>query len=210
MGGGQTSSSSGEEDGDAEWRAAIDSLTATTAFSSSAAANGHPSSSSVAQPSCEDGSDALKPRKLNHYQIKVHKLLEDFLEKTIEIVSDTTDVIPEDPNSCSEGGIRLFKHAPPGIAVDNTDELYKNRKKPRILPGTELEEGSKEFKRRIRSVSVAGMDIVAAAKDATQKSKARLEARDAATRSYLQREEERVAELKKIRGEKWLPSLAPI
>ncbi|CAH9110890.1 unnamed protein product [Cuscuta epithymum] len=54
------------------------------------------------------------------------------------------------------------------------------------------------------------MDIIAAAKDATQKSKARLEARDAATRSYLQREEERVAELKKIRGEKWLPSLAPI
>lgn len=52
------------------------------------------------------------------------------------------------------------------------------------------------------------MDIVAAARDAYQKSVARLEAKDAAAKAAAKREEERVAEMKRIRGERWLPSIA--
>ncbi|RAL46676.1 hypothetical protein DM860_004955 [Cuscuta australis] len=206
-----SSSSSGEEDGDAEWRAAIDSIAAATPFRcSAAAANGLHSSASITHPTREDESDALKPPKLTHYQIKAQKLLDDIIEKAIEVVSDTRDDTLEDPiNGCSGGGIRLFKRAPPGIADDPTDELNRNRKKPRILPGKEIKEGSKEFKKRIKSVSVAGSDIMAAARDASQRAMARSEARDAATRAYLLREEERVAELKRRRGERWLPSVAP-
>lgn len=49
---------------------------------------------------------------------------------------------------------------------------------------------------------------MAAARDACQRSLARFEATDAAAKAKVKKEEERVAELKKIRGEKWLPSIA--
>ena len=65
-----------------------------------------------------------------------------------------------------------------------------------------------QFKQRLRSVAVDGKDIMAAARKAGQKSKARKEAKDAAAKEAAKREEERVAELKKTRGERWLPSLA--
>lgn len=65
-----------------------------------------------------------------------------------------------------------------------------------------------QFKRRLQSVAVDGESIMAAARNACQKSLARLEAKDAAAKEAAKREEERVAELKKIRGERWLPSLA--
>lgn len=49
---------------------------------------------------------------------------------------------------------------------------------------------------------------MATARDACQKALARLEAKDAAAKAAAKREEERVAELKRIRGERWLPSIA--
>lgn len=52
------------------------------------------------------------------------------------------------------------------------------------------------------------MDIITAAQDASQKSLAKLEARDAAAKIAAKKVEERIAELKKTRGERWLPSIA--
>ena len=49
---------------------------------------------------------------------------------------------------------------------------------------------------------------MAAARYTCQKSLARLEAKDAAAKAAANREKERVAELKRIRGERWLPSVA--
>lgn len=49
---------------------------------------------------------------------------------------------------------------------------------------------------------------MAAARDACQKSLAKFEAKDSAAQVAARREEERVAELKRIRGERWLPSMA--
>lgn len=60
----------------------------------------------------------------------------------------------------------------------------------------------------MQSVVVEGMDILASAKDACQKSRIKWETKEAAAREAAKREEERVAQLKKIRGEEWLPSIA--
>ncbi|XP_059293953.1 uncharacterized protein LOC132047075 [Lycium ferocissimum] len=205
MGSDGSSSSSSEEDGDAEWRAAIDSLAATTTFGKTTHSSATPTNGeSVSQ---EDQIDTLRPKKLKYYQIKAQKTLEDMLDKTIEIVRDTDHASQEEP-SVNGGGIRLFKRAPPGIVFDHTDELQQPRKKPRIRPGKEFDENSKEFKNQIKIVAVDGMDILAASKNAYQQLLARIEAREAAAKAAAKREEDRVAALKKIRGERWLPSVA--
>jgi hypothetical protein len=60
----------------------------------------------------------------------------------------------------------------------------------------------------LRSVVVDGNDIRVSAKKASERSLAKLEAREATAKAKTKREEERVQELKKVRGEKWLPSIA--
>ncbi|CAK9170805.1 unnamed protein product [Ilex paraguariensis] len=211
-GGGRSRSSSGEDDGDADWRAAIDSVAATTSFSRSTAnglastSNGSTSSRKV-HPAQNVQLENPKPQLLKHYQVKAQKVLDDILEKTIEVVRDPVHV-PDDDPVMDGGGIRLFKHAPPGIIFDHINELQGPKKRPRILPGKGIDEKSTKFRCQLRSVAVDGMDIIAAARDAGQKSLARRQTRDAAAKTAAKREEERVAELKRIRGERWLPSIA--
>uniref|UniRef100_A0A5B7BYV5 Uncharacterized protein n=1 Tax=Davidia involucrata TaxID=16924 RepID=A0A5B7BYV5_DAVIN len=211
-GGSRSSSSSGEEDGDADWRAAIDSVAAATSFSASTAdgvasiSNGS-TTKSIGHPTKDDQVTNHKPQILKHYQIKAQKLLDDILEKTIETVRDPIHA-PDNNTVINEGGIRLFKHAPPGIVFDHTDELQQPKKRPRIIPGEEIDEKSKKFRQQLQSVAVDGMDIITAARNTCQKSLAKLQAKDAAAKVAAKREEERVAELKRIRGERWLPSIA--
>ncbi|KAE9449616.1 hypothetical protein C3L33_18491, partial [Rhododendron williamsianum] len=201
---GASSSSSGEEDGDADWRAAIDSVaTATGRDRAASTSNG-----SATKSTKHDEVDNRKPQNIKHYQIKAQKLLDGILEETIEIVgADRIHILDEDSMN-SEGGVRLFKHAPPGIVFDHIDELQRPTKKPRILPGKEIDEKSKKFRWQLQSIAVDGMDIIAAARDSHQKTLAKKEAKDAAAKSAAKREEERVAELRKVRGERWLPSIA--
>jgi septation ring formation regulator EzrA len=52
------------------------------------------------------------------------------------------------------------------------------------------------------------VDIISEARDAEQKSLAQLEAKEAKAKAKAKKEEERVVELKRIRGERWLPSIA--
>ncbi|KAG5528435.1 hypothetical protein RHGRI_029197 [Rhododendron griersonianum] len=197
-------SSSGEEDGDADWRAAIDSVATTTGRDRAAST----SNGSATKSTKHDEVDNRKPQNIKHYQIKAQKLLDGILEETIEIVgADCIHILDEDPMN-SEGGVRLFKHAPPGIVFDHMDELQRPTKKPRILPGKEIDENSKKFRWQLQSIAVDGMDIIAAARDSHQKTLAKKEAKDAAAKSAAKREEERVAELRKVRGERWLPSIA--
>ncbi|XP_028772814.1 uncharacterized protein LOC114731336 [Neltuma alba] len=204
-------SSSGEEDGDARWRAAIESVAGTTSYISSFM-NGSSSASkekSRAKPSDDDDDGQRKPKtqQMKHYQVKAQRLLDDIIENTLEIVKEPMPILDEDPK-IQEGGVRLFKHAQPGIVFDHVDEPEPPRKRPRILPGEDIDEKSKKFKRQVRSVAVNGRDIMASAEDAYQKALARLEARDAAAKAAAQREKERVENLKKVRGERWLPSMA--
>ncbi|GAV83515.1 hypothetical protein CFOL_v3_26962, partial [Cephalotus follicularis] len=206
-----------EEDGNAEWRAAIDSIVATTSatFVGTNGFTNYPfSTTPTIKPitystpyATEEGQHQHNdPQKLKHYQIKAQKLLDDIVEKTLVTVKDPIQVPDNDP--MNEGGIRLFKNSPLGIVFDHIDEIQGPRKRPRILPGKEIDENSKKFKRQLQSVAVEGVDIMAAARDAHHKLLARLEAKDAAAKEKAKREEERIAELKKIRGEKWLPSIA--
>ncbi|XP_023532576.1 uncharacterized protein LOC111794698 [Cucurbita pepo subsp. pepo] len=200
-------SSSGEEDGDAQWRAAIDSVTTTSVFLSSLT-NGLPATSTTTASNSDDDSELnLGPQPPKQYQIKAQKMLENILETTLEVVEHST-AIPCDDSKTSEGGIRLFKNAPVGVVFDHIDELQRPTKKPKILPGKEINEKSKKFKQRIQSMAIEGKDIIAAGNRAREKSIARLEAKEAAAKAAAKGEEERVAELKKVRGEKWLPSIA--
>ncbi len=64
------------------------------------------------------------------------------------------------------------------------------------------------FKKLLQSIAVDGEDMLAAAREANWKSVARLDARDAAAKAKAKREEERIAELRRVRGERWLPSIA--
>lgn len=65
-----------------------------------------------------------------------------------------------------------------------------------------------QFKHQVQSVAVDGTNIITAAKNAFQKSLVKLEARESAAKAAAKKEEERVMELKKIRGERWLPCMA--
>ncbi|XP_041026939.1 uncharacterized protein LOC121267133 [Juglans microcarpa x Juglans regia] len=203
-------SSSGEEDGDSEWKAAINSVAVSSSSDFlSSFMNGSSATSNNTQ-SDDDDDDAGNRKQnpqLKYYQLKAQKLLDDMLGKKLEMVRDSIDAPHKDPE-IDEGGIHLFKHAPRGIVFDYIDECQQPRKKPRILPGKEIDEKSKKFRRQIQSAAVNAEDIMATARDAYQKALARLEAKDAAAKAAAKREEERVAELKRIRGERWLPSIA--
>ncbi|MCL7043129.1 hypothetical protein MKW94_025598, partial [Papaver nudicaule] len=196
-----SSSSSGEEDGDAEWRAAINSI-ATVANNQSAATN-----APVPKVSNRT-SNAEEQPKPKLFVVKMQKMLEDMLDKSLEMVNEPNVVGDDEPEVNEGGGIRLFRRAPPGIVFDPVDESQLPRKRPKILPGYEVDEKSKKFKRQLKSVVVDGVEIMASARNACKKSLARYEAKDAAAKAKAKKEEERVAELKKIRGEKWLPSIA--
>ncbi|KAI6699369.1 hypothetical protein NL676_013693 [Syzygium grande] len=209
----KSSSSSGEEDGDAEWKAAIDSVASADPFHAKNCAGdtSKPSSRSngkLCGPVLEEDPDPkCRPQLPKHYQIKAQKLLDDIVERNLEIVSNPVNIQDSDRED-DGGGIQLFRTAPRGIMFDRIDEPLGPKKKPRILPGEEINEKSKKFKRQLQSVVIDGLDVMGAAKAASQKSLARLEARDAAAKAAAKREEERVAELKRIRGERWLRSIA--
>lgn len=65
-----------------------------------------------------------------------------------------------------------------------------------------------QLRKQFQSVAVDGADVIAAASKERQKALARMEARENAAKTRTKREEERVAELKRIRGERWLPCIA--
>ncbi|KAL9264885.1 hypothetical protein AKJ16_DCAP05818 [Drosera capensis] len=201
--------SSEDEDGDEEWRAAINSVAGDFLTGGS---NGFAAAASNRKPSYSGDFERPESKALKHSQLKVRKALQDLLEKTIVIAKvpeATTDgKVEDDRGSGFDDGIRLFKDSPVGILLDHPDEIQGPKKKPRILPGEEINEKSKQFKWQIQSVTVDGMEILASAKESKRKALARKEAREAAAKAAAKRVEEQVKELKRIRGEKWLPSIA--
>ncbi|GJX27531.1 hypothetical protein Tco_0233827 [Tanacetum coccineum] len=198
MGGSRSSDDdSSSEDGDAEWRASISSIATTTFI---------PSINPTTTTTNETKSDN-KTTKL--YHIKAQKLLDDILEKSLQVVTrEPTEVVEDDSIANGGGGVRLFRDAPIGIVFDRANEYQGPLKRPRIIPKEEVDEKSKKFRQQIKSAAVDGNDIIASAKQAREKFLAKLAAREAAAKLKAQKEEERVAELKKIRGERWLPAIA--
>uniref|UniRef100_A0A0D9Z3I1 Uncharacterized protein n=2 Tax=Oryza TaxID=4527 RepID=A0A0D9Z3I1_9ORYZ len=206
-----SSSSSSDDDGDAAWKAAIESIAAvgfglplSNGAAKATSGGGGEASHGVEQQPPQEGKAQAPGLKL--YQIKVRNMLDNMLEKNLEIVKTTCSNLA-DPME-TDGGIKLFKKAPPGIRMDAMDKYHVQLKRPRILPGTDIDEKSKKFRHMLKSVAVDGNDILVSAKKSSERSLARLEAREAAAKAAAKREEERVRELKKTRGEKWLPSIA--
>ncbi|KAL0890437.1 hypothetical protein Bca101_014420 [Brassica carinata] len=194
--------SSSSEDEDPKWKAAINSIVTTTAYAASA------TKLAAATQQHEDGDFRAKPKKLTHAQMKVKKLLNEMVENTLDFVKDPVTVVPVDQEPENDCGVRLFKRCSTGIVFDHVDELQGPKKKPNLHPSRGLEGSSKEFKKRIKSIAVEGSDVLSAAVEAAKRASARLEAKEAAAKAKAKKEEERVAELKKVRGEKWLPSVA--
>uniref|UniRef100_A0ACD5X131 Uncharacterized protein n=1 Tax=Avena sativa TaxID=4498 RepID=A0ACD5X131_AVESA len=210
-GGSPTASSSSDDDGDATWKAAIESV-AVGGF-------GYPSSNGATKAASGGGSgedshgleqppqeEKAQAPGLKLYQIKVRNMLDDMLEKNLEIVRNPCSNLG-DPVETG-GGIKLFKKAPPGIRMDTVDKYHVQLKRPRILPRPEIDEKSKKFRHILQSVVVDGNEVLISAKEASEISLAKMEARETAAKAKAKREEERVTELKKVRGEKWLPSIA--
>ncbi|KAD7117779.1 hypothetical protein R6Q59_005689 [Mikania micrantha] len=202
---GGDSSTSGEEDGDAEWRAAINSVASTAPSNRSTVANGTTTTSSVDSPGREDKGNT---KNIKLYQIKAQKLLDEILEESLQVVSQEPTEVAENHTVINGGGVRLFRDAPLGILFNQVDEPQGPLKRPRIVPTVEVDEKSKKFKQQLKSVVVDGNDIISSAKKAYEGSLAKLEARDAAAKAKAKREEQRVAELKAVRGERWLPAVA--
>ncbi|XP_011035665.1 PREDICTED: uncharacterized protein LOC105133394 isoform X1 [Populus euphratica] len=204
--GGPASSSSEEED--ANWKAAIESIAATTTFANKVLSSTSNGSTSRSAPTTEAYAENTQDsRKLKHYQIKAQKCLDIILERTLEMVRDPIPVSDNDRDA-NDVGVRLFKHSPAGIVFDHLDKIQGPKKRPRILPGHGIDEKSKKFRHQIQSIAVDGADIISEARDAEQKSLAQLEAKEAKAKAKAKKEEERVVELKRIRGERWLPSIA--
>ncbi|PQP96319.1 uncharacterized protein Pyn_23583 [Prunus yedoensis var. nudiflora] len=220
MGEFSSSSSSSEEDGDSEWKAAINSAAAGASSVMSSFMNGFSANENgggaaeittrVKPSSCPSTTKSRSACPISPQIICTLFFISfNLMGKSLEIVNDPLIDLPDDEAVVDEdeGCIRLFKNAPPGIVFDHVDE-QPLRKRPRILPGREINEKSKKFRRQLESVVVDGKDIMAAARDKCQRSLSRLEATDEAAKAAAKREEERVAQLKKIRGEKWLPCIA--
>ncbi|XP_072984445.1 uncharacterized protein [Typha latifolia] len=211
MGRGSPSSSSGEEDGDENWRSAIESVAAADFVlpNSNGTTNTRPKTGKSNLEDFHNEERKNKPQTpgLKLYQIKAQRLLDDLLDQSIEIVRDPSLHL-SDTTESNGGGIKLFSRAPPGITIETVDKYSLPQKKPRIIPGEEIDEKSKKFRRQFRSVAVDGNDVIASAREASRRSLARFETKEAAAKAAAKREEERVLELKKTRGEKWLPSIA--
>ncbi|CAN6448142.1 unnamed protein product [Victoria cruziana] len=203
-------SSSGEEDGDEDWRSAINSVAVDASAPSFAVVTSqktrkknHGKGDDIHFDSDEE--EGAKQRPPNPHKQKVLKMLDDFLDRNLVFERNSIPEMKNTPEK-DESGIRLFHRAPPGLTF-KTDIALAPRKRAKILPYEEIDERSKEFKCRIRSVAVDGADVFAAAEVARQSALARFESRLAAEREAAKREEARIAELKRLRGEKWLPSM---
>jgi len=176
-------SSSSDEDGDENWRAAVNSVAVDSSAifrnGSNQNGTGHSKLSGI------DGGKEGKSSNLKSCQARAQDLLHRYLDKTLTIIAS-----PESPSHVckstiddAEDEIRLFRRAPRGITV-------------------------KPFQSQIQSVAVDGAIIIAKAEKEKTRALVRMQEKEAAAQAAVKKEEERVALLKQQRGEKWLPSIA--
>lgn len=158
----------------------------------------------------EEDKDQSSGLKL--YQTRLQDLLYKHLDKTFgderrSIPLPLRDEIVDE--SARTGGIRLFRRAPPGIVVPIRDEkIHGPGIKPQLRPSLTLEEDSDEHLVRLQATVVDGETVAHQAEQLRKRALA--SAKSAQTKADLARkkEDERVAELKRQRGEEWLPSVA--
>jgi hypothetical protein len=204
-------SSSSDEDGDENWRAAVNSVAVDSSAifrnGSNQNGTGHSKLSGI------DGGKEGKSSNLKSCQARAQDLLHRYLDKTLTIIAspESRSHVCKSTIDDAEDEIRLFRRAPRGITVKpvaETPETLIPRKKPRIPPRKDIDEKSVEFQSQIQSVAVDGAIIIAKAEKEKTRALVRMQEKEAAAQAAVKKEEERVALLKQQRGEKWLPSIA--
>jgi len=218
-----SSSDDGEDEGHASRLAsvAIDSAAVVLNASSSAPSlrNGRGKLSSDQLVEAENQSKETSGLKL--YQIRLQDLLYKHLDKTVgETFAAQPLLATEQPIECHENGldevekdvdIRLFSRAPPGIVIKRPEKNLKGTKrvKPNLKRGYSIDdEDSEEHLVRLQAAAIDGETIRAEAKHAMAKALATSQVSAEVAEKAAKREEERVAALKRERGEEWLPAIA--
>jgi len=203
-------SSSSDEDGDENWRAAVNSVAVDSSAIFRNGSNQNGTGHSKVQD-IEGGKDG-NSSNLKSCQARAQDLLHRYLDKTLTIIAspESSSHVCNSTIDDPEDEIRLFRRAPRGITVKPVETLERliPRKKPRIPPRKEIDEKSPEFQSQIQSVAVDGAIIIEKAEKEKARALVRLQEKEAAAQAAAKKEEERVALLKQQRGEEWLPSIA--
>ncbi|CAK9216464.1 unnamed protein product [Sphagnum jensenii] len=224
MGASRISSSSddGEDEGHASRLAsvAIDSAAVVLNASSSAPSlrNGRGKLSSDQLVEAENQSKGTSSG-LKLYQIRLQDLLYKHLDKTVgETFAAQPLLATEQTIECHENGldevekdvdIRLFSRAPPGIVIKKPGTISASLVKPNLKRGYSIDdEDSDEHLVRLQAAAIDGETIRAEAKHAMAKALATSQVSAEVAEKAAKREEERVAALKRERGEEWLPAIA--
>ncbi|XP_024375153.1 uncharacterized protein [Physcomitrium patens] len=165
----------------------------------------------------EDGKDSSG---LKLYQTRLQDLLYKHLDKKFGATTgdvSVTNAKPSQPPSGDSivdeggriGGIRLFRRAPPGIVIQKREEIVPSLGvKPNLRPSLTLDEDSEEHLVRLRATVVDTETVEEQGKRWREKSLASAKALQEKAGLAKKKEEERVAQLKRERGEEWLPSIA--
>ncbi|KAG0605483.1 hypothetical protein M758_9G063100 [Ceratodon purpureus] len=157
---------------------------------------------------------------LKLYQTRLQDLLYKHLDKTFGATAGGPSVAPaKNQHSLNKddvvdggqqtGGIRLFRRAPPGIIEQPREErILGPGTKPQLRPSLTLDEDSEEHIVRLQAAVVDNETVSEQAKRLREKVLASAKSSQAKVELARKNEEERVAKLKRERGEEWLPSVA--
>jgi hypothetical protein len=220
-----SSSDDGEDEGHASRLASVAIDSAAVVFNASSSApslrNGRGKLSSDQLVEAENQSKGTSSG-LKLYQIRLQDLLYKHLDKTVgETFAAQPLLATEQTIECHhENGldevekdvdIRLFSRAPPGIVIKKPEKNLKvtKRVKPNLKRGYSIDdEDSDEHLVRLQAAAIDGETIRAEAKHAMAKALATSQVSAEVAEKAAKREEERVAALKRERGEEWLPAIA--
>ncbi|CAM6087420.1 unnamed protein product [Calypogeia fissa] len=165
----------------------------------------------------DDGDDGTGGLKL--YQTRVQDLLQKHLDKVFE--ESVVEVPVESENAAKSGNhvaeeddetydeeIRLFRSAPLGVSLKRSrpEHSQVGRLPPRY--DSSDEESAHEKESRFQVAAIESSSIISEAEKAQKKALARFLAAEEASRRSEKAEAERVGQLRRERGEEWLPSIA--
>ncbi|KAL2653377.1 hypothetical protein R1flu_021505 [Riccia fluitans] len=157
-----------------------------------------------------DDEDYNEDGGLNFSQVRVQNLLHHYLDKSlgasfVELGARTDGVSEDEENEEFDAEVRLFSRAPPGINLKRPD-VPKQISRPKRYKSSDEDEPEKLS--RLGAAAVDSTTLLSYADRAKSKARVRaLKALEDADKREKE-EEQRVAKLRKERGQEWLPKVA--
>ncbi|MCO5591375.1 hypothetical protein L7F22_045358 [Adiantum nelumboides] len=141
---------------------------------------------------------------LQHYQYRARDLLHKYLDSAFEIIpaKDTCTSALDMP----ESGFYLFKNAPSGLSEKQHYQEAALRK--RSFHDRDVNEASDMFQSHLVAAAIDGVAVRLHADRYKAKALALWTLQETEEKAAKQEDDERVALLKRQRGELWLPSIA--